>query len=107
MSIEITVDYAKVYALGAIGREATFSGDISPQRILEELFTSVKDAQSAYTKGVALCKNKLTSISFNLRTKEWEQTPASQQSIDVLTLGILLDDWHWINKVNPFERNRK
>lgn len=99
--------YVEAYAREALGRDADLSKDTEPAQIIKVLFESQKEAEDVFHAGCLIhrgTKSDTLHLNFDLQTKRWSYDNSKHTGLSLLSLGILLEDWDWVNVFNPFER---
>lgn len=99
--------YAEAYAREALGRDADLSGDTEPSEIINVLFESRAEAENTFQVGRLThrgTKGDTLHLNFDLTAKKWSYDNSKHTGISLLSLGILLENWDWVNRFNPYER---
>jgi hypothetical protein len=105
-AIKILTAFTEAYGREAMGMEASVSGDIEPMDIITAMFGSVREARRVFLSGILINKGKkkdVSKLSYDLLLKGWWYE-RRQNSISLLALGVILNQWKWVNEHNPFER---
>lgn len=103
--LKIFLTFLFGYFKEALGLEVYISGDVPPTDIVEILFKDKDNLRKIYEDGLA---NMQTAPKkqwyYHLNSKTWS-IKISEFAFPLLFMGILLEDWKFVNEYNPYQEN--